>query len=119
MSGQRFVEVAPAAYAALGRVLAEVGGETARVLETQGRQAEVTRDVPGRMIDLAIPEGAQPCDCGNGPLPVRAAVVRGDGQLVGEFLVWVKDGWLVGFEQAWFTDEPPARWPSIEELAFQ
>ena len=119
MSGQRFIDVAPAAYAALGRVLAAVGGEIARVLEMQARQAEVTRDVPGRMLDLTVPEGVQRCNCGDGPLPVRAAVVRGDGCLVGEFLVWVKDGWLVGVEQAWFTDAAPVRWPSIEELELQ
>jgi hypothetical protein len=119
MSGQRFVDVAPAAYAALGPVLAELGGETARALEVQARRALVVRDVPGRMIDLQVPEGGQLCDCSNGPLPVRAAVVRAGGQLVGELLVWVRDGRLVGLEQAWFTDEPPERWPSVEELAFQ
>ena len=119
MSGQRFVDVAPTAHAALGPVLAELGGETARVLEVQARHALVIRDVPGRMIDLEVPAGSQPCDCGDGPLPVRAAVVRQGGQLVGELLVWVRDGRLVGLEQAWFTDEPPERWPSAEELVFQ
>lgn len=119
MSAQLFIEVAPAAYAALGRVLEEIGGDTARVLEMQGRQAEVTRELPGRMIDLAVPEGVQPSNFDNGPLPARAAIARANGEVVGEFIVWVKDGWLVGVEQAWFTDKPPARWPSIEELAFQ
>ncbi|GEA85975.1 hypothetical protein [Cellulomonas gelida] len=119
MSDQRFIDVAPAAYAALGPVLASLGGETARVLDAQARRALVIRDVPGRMIDLEVPVGSQPCDCSDGPLPVRAAVVRQGGQLVGELLVWVRDGWLVGLEQAWFTDEPPERWPLGEELVFQ
>lgn len=119
MSAQRLVDAAPAAYAALGPVLAELGGEAARVLEVQARQAVVIRDVPARMIDLEVPAGSQPCVCGDGPLPVRAVVVREGGQLVGELLVWVRDGRLVGLEQAWFTDEPPERWPLAEELVFQ
>jgi hypothetical protein len=119
MSGQGLVEVAPGAHAALGRVLAELGGEPAQVLETQAREALVIREVPGRMIDLEVPASAQPCDCADGPLPARAAVVRQGGELVGELLVWVRDGRLVGIEQAWFTDEPPTRWPSVGELAFQ
>lgn len=118
MSEQRFIDAAPTAYAALGRVLVELGGETARVLEAQASQARVIRDVPGRMVDLEVPAGSPPCDCSNGPLPARAAVVRQGGQLVGELIVWVRDGLLVGVEQAWFTDEPPTHWPSAEELIF-
>lgn len=119
MSDQRFVDVAPAAYAALGPVLAELGGATARALDLQARQALVIREVPGRMIDLEVPVGSPPCVCVDGPIPVRAIVVRQGGQLVGELLVWVRDGRLVGLEQAWFTDEPPERWPTDEELVFQ
>ncbi|WP_250443849.1 hypothetical protein [Actinotalea sp. C106] len=100
-------------------MLAELDGEAARVLEAQARQAVVIGEVPGRMIDLEVPAGSQPCGCGDGPLPVRAAVVRQEGQLVGELLVWVRDGRLVGLEQAWFTDEPSERWPSGAELVFQ
>lgn len=119
MSDQRFVDVAPAAYSALGLVLAELGGDSARVLDVQARQALVIRNVPGRMIDLEVPARSQPCDCDDGPLPVRAAIVRKGDQLIGELLVWVRDGLLVGLEQAWFTDEPPERWPMAEELVFQ
>lgn len=119
MTGQRLIEAVPTAYAALVRVLVELGGETAKALETQARQAEVIGDVQGRMIDLEVPGSALPCDLDDGPLPARAAVVREGGNLVGELLVWVKKGRLVGIEQAWFTDEPPARWPSAKELVFQ
>jgi hypothetical protein len=118
MSGHRLIETVPTAYAALARVLVDLGGETARVLESQARQAVVIGDVQGRMIDLEVPGSAQPCDLDDGPLPARSVVVQQDGNLVGELLVWVKNGRLVGIEQAWFTDEPPANWPSVEDLVF-
>ena len=64
------------------------------------------------MIDFEIPEDAPRCGFSDGPLPVRTMVAGEGGQLAGEFIVWVKDGGLVGIEQAWFTDEPPTCWPT-------
>lgn len=118
MTHQRFVDAAPEAYAALGLVLDELGGESARILEIQARQALVVREVPGRMIDLEVPVGSPLSGCGDGPLPVRAIVSRHGDQLVGELLVWVRDGRLIGIEQAWYTDEPLERWPSGGDLTF-
>ncbi|TFB88167.1 hypothetical protein E3O44_05675 [Cryobacterium algoricola] len=100
-------------------MLREFSGNTAQALEQQARQAVVVREVGGRMIDLETTTGAQQCDCSDGPLPPRAAVIRQNGELVGELLVWVKYGRLVGIEQTWFTAEPPSRWPTAEELVFQ
>ena len=119
MTEQRFVGVAPAAYAALGLVLAELRGETAKALNIQASQAQVIREVPYRMIDLDVPAGSPPGECSDGPLPARAAIVGEGGRFVGELLVWVMSGRLISLEQAWFTDEPPGRWPSGGELVFQ
>ena len=118
MSDQRLFSAMPAACAAFGSVLSKLGGEAARLLELQARDAHIASEVPGRVLDLEVPVGSQGCDSADGPLPVSPSVVRG-GLLVGELLVWVKDGRLIGLEQPWFTDEPPTTWPSVEELVFE
>lgn len=112
------IDVAPDAYTALEAMLAALGGDAARILEAQAMQARVTKNVPGRMIDLEVGADSRSCGLSDGPLPVRALVVRQDGQLVGELIVWVRDGRLIGLEQAWYTDAPPERWPVAEELVF-
>lgn len=119
MTEQRFVDVSPAAHAALSLVLAELDGGTAKALNIQASQARVIREVPYRMIDLDVPASSPPCKYSDGPLPVVAVIVGEGGGLVGELLVWVRSGRLIGLEQAWFTDEPPEHWPSGGELVFQ
>lgn len=118
MSERRLSEVEPRAYAALMRVIAEVSGEDARSLEMQAVCATVTKNIRARMIDLQVHSGA-PCVYESGPLPARGAVVPAGGELVGELIIWIREGWLSGIEQAWFTDEPPGDWPSPDELTFQ
>ena len=52
-------------------------------------------------------------DLPDGPAPGSALVYECE-QLVGELLVWIRDGRLIGLEQAWYTDDPPQSWPPPE-----
>lgn len=67
-------------------------------------------------LDLEVPDMAPRASCANGPLPVRAFVIGECGETIGEILIWVENGYLSGLELAWFTDEPPAEWPTPEQV---
>ncbi len=67
-------------------------------------------------LDLEVPHTGSRASCADGPLPVRAFVTEECGETVGEILIWVEQGYLSGLELAWFTDEPPAGWPTPEQV---
>lgn len=67
-------------------------------------------------LELEVPQTAARSTCPDGPVPVRALVTRQDGEPTGEILLWVADGYLSGFEFAWFTDDAPTEWPSPEQV---
>lgn len=67
------------------------------------------------MIDVEVPTGLPKVDLPNGPLPGQNLVVKND-ELVGEFIVWVREGVLIGVEQSWYTDTPPTSWPVPTEI---
>lgn len=62
------------------------------------------------MLDLVVPPDATPVPLPDGPTPGRALIYVGD-DLVGEVLLWIRTGRILGLEQAWYTDEPPTEWP--------
>jgi hypothetical protein len=68
------------------------------------------------MIDLDVPHVGDRIASPNGPLPLVALVVDESGSEVGELLIWIRDGWLIGLEQAWYTQEPPSDWPPPERV---
>ncbi len=84
-------------------------GEAAVVLQ---RQAEVAIVVScsATMLDVTVPSDLPAVDIPDGPTPGSARLYERE-QLVGELLVWIRDGRLIGLEQAWYTDEPPHSWP--------
>ena len=67
------------------------------------------------MVDVETPPHLARVPLPNGPLPIDAHVYRG-GVLTGEVLVWIRDGRLIGLEQAWFTDDPPEDWPAPADV---
>ena len=94
-------------------VAARISAVSAAVM-AQATSASVMSQTP-MMIDLSVPDGLTPIDLADGPLPVRALVYDGE-DLVGEVLVWVRAGRLIGLEQAWYTDDPPSSWPEVRRV---
>lgn len=88
---------------------------TADALLRQAALAQITNGSP-TMIDVATRPDLAPVPLPNGPIPVRAIVYGKGDDSVGEILVWVRDGQLIGLEQAWWTDDPPSRWPESSEV---
>lgn len=101
------------------RLLAEVaqalGPAEASAFNRQFTRAKIVSGNP-TMIDVEVPPDVQPVALPDGPLPVTAIVRDEAHHDVGELLVWIKDGVLIGVEQAWFTDSPPDDWPAVERV---
>jgi len=87
----------------------------AQVLYEQSMVASVTSG-PVTMVELAIPPSCESADVPDGPLPVRAVALDGQGQPVGEVLVWVSNGYLSTIEYAWYTDVAPTELPPTSRL---
>ncbi|WP_219108472.1 hypothetical protein [Austwickia sp. TVS 96-490-7B] len=90
-------------------------GDVGQPLAIQARHARVLNYSP-TYIDLNIPER---CDSGSwpdGPLDIKPLVTDRQGEPVGEVLLWVSSGRITLLEQAWFTDDPPTAWPSMENV---
>lgn len=89
-------------------------GETRNGVALQAAAATVLRASP-TMLDVEVPPEIPEVALTDGPTPSQALVYDGD-QLIGELLVWVRDGRLIGLEQAWYTDEPPTAWPDHDRV---
>lgn len=101
----------------LNLVLAIAGalGEAGMPLAAQARHARVTAYSP-TYIDLDVPSSCDPGTWADGPLDIKPLITDKAGEPVGEVLVWVFGGRMTLLEQAWFTDDPPETWPSIESV---
>lgn len=97
----------------VARVTAPLG-DASVILQRQAEHATVVR-CTATMLDVEVPSGMPIVELSDGPAPCVALVYDGE-QLVGELLVWVRDGRLIGLEQAWYTDDPPKSWPSPDTL---
>lgn len=89
-------------------------GDEGELLLAQADRSLVTASSP-TMIDVVVPRTGSQLSFSNGPLPVRALVYQ-EEELTGEVLVWVRDGWFIGVEQAWYTADPPTGWPSLSQI---
>lgn len=89
-------------------------GADAVVLARQAAAAKVVSTSP-TMIDVTVPDDLPALALDDGPLPIEALVHR-DGELTGEFLVWVSAGRLAALEQAWYTEQAPASWPGVDQV---
>ncbi|WP_322780735.1 hypothetical protein [Frankia sp. Cas4] len=67
-------------------------------------------------VDFRVFSDAPRSDLASGVIPVDAAVVTSNGQLVGEILIWVEIGYLSALEYAWYGDEMPASLPNPENI---
>ena len=68
------------------------------------------------LLDLKVRPSAEPASVPDGPIPLRTFIEGRSGDLEGEVIVWVKDGYVSGLELAWYTDDAPVTFPSPEQL---
>lgn len=71
------------------------------------------------LLDLQVANGAARAPISDGPVPLRALVVNPDGEVEGEIIIWVKDGYLSGLEHAWYTDDTPTEMPSVDRIRIE
>lgn len=95
-------------------ITAPLGVTSSETLVAQAAAATITRST-STMIDLAVPLELPVVNLNDGPIPSPAFVYEGE-VLVGELLLWIRSGRLIGLEQAWYTDEPPAVWPDLRRV---
>ena len=91
------------------------GQEAAQALYMQSMVASIAAGPP-TMLELAVPLSCEPAHIPDGPLPVRAVALDGQGQTIGEVLVWVSNGYLSTIEYAWYTEEAPTELPPTSQL---
>ena len=82
------------------------------------RQASSVRVVGGpiTMLDLRPGDASAASVFADGPIPLRALVSDGSGDLIGEILIWVEHGYLSGLEFAWWTDDAPHELPIADHV---
>lgn len=90
-----------------------LGEESTRLID-QARAAVVTEFSP-TMVDVEVPATLIPVDLPDGPIPGRFIIERG-GEEMGEVLIWLRSGRLIGLEQAWWSDTRPSSWPSTSSI---
>jgi hypothetical protein len=66
---------------------------------------------PVTLLELEVTRSASRASIPDGPIGVRAVVETPEEGLLGEILVWVRDGYLSGLEYAWYTEAPPESFP--------
>ena len=99
---------------AVGRCPHDVAVAVAR----QAERARVTRETPGRMLDVEVPDDVDLIPAPDGPLRPIPQVVEVSGEVTGELMVWLRDGRLTGLERPWWTEEAPTGWPTPAQLQF-
>lgn len=97
--------------------IAEPLGEEAAILREQAESARVV-EPSATMLDIEVPDTATRSSLPDGPVPGRAFYDR-DDEAVSEILLWLRSGLLIGFEQAWYTDDPPTEWPPASDLEIE
>jgi hypothetical protein len=117
MNTSRSRDLAPNERALLSYLL-QASFPGAQELAAQVEGTKVVGGLP-TLLDLAAPRTAPIAALADGPIPVRAYVEAQGGQVEGELLVWVKDGYLSGLEFAWYTDEAPSEMPSPDRVRIE
>lgn len=92
-------------------------GHARGVLVRQAEAAIVGR-YSATMLDIVVPSNIETVDLRDGPTPGRSPVYEGE-ELVGELIVWIQFGRIVGLGQAWYTDQLPKEWPSVNQVLVQ
>jgi hypothetical protein len=112
--------LAPAEKSIILRYFAGSGTPGVDVLNAQIPYVTVVGgDTP--TIDLAVDaENAEPAHVAvRGPLQPRMFAIGPDGEIWGEIMVWVTDGYLSGLGLAWWNDDLPRSWESVGATAYE
>lgn len=100
----------------LSKVLGAVpGGEP---LADQIGRTVVRMDSSGTFLRLDVLGAPGAVVFRDGPVPGRFPVQHG-GEILGELMIWLKDGRLSGLEYAWVTDTAPAGMPEPEDVVVE
>jgi len=99
-------------------LLGHASFDGARELAAQVPEARVTGGLP-TFLDLDVPRAASASVFKTGPIPVKGFVYSPEGEVEGEVLVWVEDGYLSGIENAWYTDEAPSEMPALNRVRLE
>lgn len=102
-------------YALLARFFEDPrpGVEAARVQLESARHAGPSHDGEDQCFDIEVVGDVPLIDLPDGPH--FGAIVFEDGEPTGDIGVWVSDGRLSSFEYSWFSADPPARLPSLDQ----
>lgn len=87
----------------------------AEQLASQVDAARVVGGLP-TLLDLEVRRTSPASSVANGPALLRAYVESLTGEIEGELLVWIVDGYLSGLEFAWYTDTVPEGMPSPDRV---
>ena len=98
--------------------IARRAGEHAETFARQVDHAVVTED-ERTWIYFSVPRSQPRLPWRDGVIPMglNPGVVE-SGEPTSEVLVWVEDGRLCAMEHPWFTDDPPAGWPRVDDLVW-
>jgi len=99
-------------------LLVKLPDPTRQLLVEQVHDALVVNEVPGQVINFAVPSYVMKAQLPDGPVYPIPAVIGDDGELRGELILWLKNGHVIGLEHPWFTDDPPESWPDVAHISF-
>jgi hypothetical protein len=97
-------------YALLRLLLQGAVFDGARELAEQIDAAKVVGGIP-TLLDLEVTRSVAAAPAQDGVIPVRAFVHALKGEVEGEVMVWLTDGYLSGLEYARYSDEAPTSMP--------
>jgi hypothetical protein len=99
----------------LSLLLDHASFDGARELAEQVARTRVAGGFP-TLLDLDVPKTAPASRYKPRLIPLRALVHSPGGELLGEILVWVRDGYLSALEYAWYADDAPSEMPPLDNL---
>lgn len=91
-----------------------LGGLSKRVICMQLEVARIPSSSPQGVLfmDIRVPESVpENFLVPDGPLDGVFAVRNGEGDWLGEIIVWISKGKVAGLEYAWTTPNPPEGFP--------
>lgn len=114
MTDQQWRAISPAESALVAAILlgSNVPHAGGMVKDIDGARVSIG---PGWVLDVDIPGSELRSSLPDGPFPGRVFVPN-SVEYRGEIIIWITDGKISGLEYAWITDQPPTRWPHLDEI---
>src|ERR1700680_3748060 len=96
-------------------LLGHISFDGAQELAGQVERTKVAGGIP-TLLQLDVPRTVPASAYKDRRIPQRAFVYAQSGELEGEVIVWVRDGYLSRLEYAWYTREPPSEMPAPDRI---